>query len=441
MAFAAILSSCEDPSSIGLELDPNLNQIGVSYIEIPLSSSVVLLDTVSTTNTGVLLYGYEQDDFFGKTEAIGYTRLFFNREIAPPKEKAVLDSVKFNISFSDVMASGFDSPKTINIHLLKEQIRDVNYLNSDSIEYEPSPSFRVVVDFRAKRDTIVNFKVDNATTRRIFEELKRGNITSDIFAFREFLPGLAFKGEEGENSIFTTRIGNSTGMIFYFKNEGDTVSRAYPIASGVNFNLARHFNQVKTDASGTPTEVISTPRVEYNLGQYSGGKSLRGLVVKLITTPLDGFLDTLENVTFNQVILELGIKPRSIDVRRPPQFHLMYFTNETNEILKRLDGFPMAVLADGTIQFDPVTGEPFFPSSNPSSWRPALLAADIQRKVYSQIITSHLNSVYRKQIPRRDFLLYPGSPGIDEMVFSLRDYVIDNREVKLRIFYSRTRIL
>jgi hypothetical protein len=431
-----IATSCEDPSNIGLELDPENNQIGVFYQEISLSASVVLQDSLSTTNSGVLVYGNEESDFFGKTESIGYTRLFFNRDIARPKENAILDSVRFLFNMREVLTADTINPKTINVHLLTEQIRDVDYYNFSSVAYEPTPSFSATFDFTDRQDTIVSTKIDNALTQEIFDELKDGRYFQDIFSFREFLPGLAFKAEEGENVGFSTVIGNNTGFIFYFKNEGDTVSRAYPIATGINFNLARHFSQVINDPTGTPIEVVTEPTTSYDLGQYAGGKSTFGMYVKLDMSPLDEFLDTLENANFNQVTLEMGPVVNFSADRLPPQFHIMFFTNETNEVLFRTDGLPMAVQPEGRVQVDPVTSEPIY------SDQPALLAFINNEKFYRQFITSHVNALYRKKMPRRDFLLYPAVSTQDRnFIQSLKDYVIDQNTIKMKIFYSRSRSL
>lgn len=430
--IAAILSSCEDPSNIGLELDPNNNQIGVSYIEIPLSADVVQRDSIYTTNAGVVQYGRSENDFFGITEAIGYSRLFFNRDVARPREGARLDSVKLNISFREVIAEELQTPKKLSIHLLQEQIQDKDYYTFDGLAYDPAPTFEATIDFRAKQDTIVTLPVDNAFTDLVFEELVDGRYFGDIFSFREFLPGLVFKGEDAS---FSTRVGNNTGLIFYYTNDGDTISRAYPIATGLNFNLARHFTQTVIDRTGTPTEVVQEKNKAYNLGQYAGGKSTYGMVMKLNTSPLDQFLDTLENVTFNQVILEFGPLVSDTSANYPPQFLKMFFTNETNQILVRKDGLPMMVQQDGTQQVDLVTGEPAY------SDRPAILAHLRDENIYRQFLTSHMNAVYRGQIPRRDFLLFPGTAQTDDFANSLREYQVDQSKIKLRIFYSKGRTL
>lgn len=438
-----IATSCEDPSNIGLELDPENNQIGVFYQEISLSASVVLEDSLSTTNTGVIIYGNEESDFFGKTESIGYTRLFFNRDIARPKENAVLDSVRFLINMREVLTTDTINPKTINIHLLTEQIRDVDNFNFSSVAYEPTPSFSAKFDFTNRQDTIVSTKINNALTQEIFAELKNGRYFQDIFSFREFLPGLAFKAEEGENVGFSTLIGNNTGFIFYFKNEGDTVSRAYPIATGINFNSARHFSQVINDPTGTPLEVVTEKSKAYKLDDFVGSKSTMGLHVKLDLSPLDAFLDTLINVNFNQVTLEMGPLV-DFSVSESPLTLIPYFTNETNQQLFRTDlvpPFPLIVQPDGSPQVEAATGKPA------AAFGAAHLSLSNNLKTYNQFLTSHINAVYRKKLNRTDFLLIPGFVSGQSQTISvdykanLKEYVVGQNTIKLKIFYSRSRSL
>jgi len=438
-----IATSCEDPSNIGLELDPENNQIGVFYQEISLSASVVMEDSLSTTNTGVLVYGNEESAFFGKTESIGYSRLFFNRDLARPRENAVLDSVRFLFNIREVLTADTINPKTINVHLLTEQIRDVDYFNFSSVAYEPTPSFSATFDFTDRQDTIVSTKINNILTEEMFAELKNGRYFQDIFAFREFLPGLAFKAEEGENVGFSTSVGNNTGFIFYFKNEGDTISRAYPIATGINFNLARHFSQVINDPTGTPIEVVTDKNKAYILPDFVGSKSTMGLQLKLDLSPIDIFLDTLSNVNFNQVTLELGPLV-NFSINESPITLIPYFTNETNLRLSRTDidpPFPLFVQQDGSVQVDIATSDPV------AAFGAAHLFLTNNLKSYNQLLTSHINAVYRKKLKRTDFLLIPGFVNGQSRTISidykanLKEYVVRQNNIKLKIFYSRGRSL
>ena len=104
-----VLGGCSDPATLGLELAPQNNQIGVFYKEIPLNAQVVLLDSFNTTNAGILIVGDEEDTYFGKTRSTAFTRLYIEQGTSRPTATAVLDSVFFN--FSTVSVNGTDLDK------------------------------------------------------------------------------------------------------------------------------------------------------------------------------------------------------------------------------------------------------------------------------------------------------------------------------------------
>lgn len=436
-----IATSCEDPSNIGLELDPNSNQIGVFYQEIPLSATVVQPDSIFTTNTGYLLAGHDEDDFFGKTEAIAYSRLLLPDSL--PRESAKLDSVKFFFRVNSVLTRDINTPKTLRVHLLEEQIQDVQYFTFSQVKFQETPLFQGSFNFSARQDTIVSLNVTNGFTRNLFDAMKAKTAFENIFTFRNFLPGIAITGLEAEKSSFTMFAGSNTGFRFYYSYEGDTVSKQVSIPTGRTSGLARHFNQIKNDPTGTPTAQVVEKNVAYDLGGRVGSKAGLGMLVKLNTAPLQAFLDTLENVTFNQVLLKTGPLETNISTYLPIRTQVMFFTNQTNEVLFRNDGRWMAVQRDNAPQYDELTNEPAF------SNRPSLLVHNTELNIFNQSLTSHVSAIYRKRIRRYDLLFYPASINentqvIDQIVLqdmkgSLRQYVMNGNNIVLQIYYSKTR--
>lgn len=441
-----IASSCADPSTIGLELDPNNNQIGVSFVEIPLSASVVLQDSLMTTNPRTFVFGSDESDFFGKTEARTYTRLFFNREIPRPAANAVLDSIKFNFNVGSVLADELDTEKTVRVHSLKEQLQDIVYYNFNFLEYDPEHFLEAKLDLSTRQDTIISVKAENDFTKKIFEDLKEGSAFQDIFTFRDYLPGIVFTGAENENASLSLIPGSNTGMVFFYRNAGDTVSRAYPIATGVNNNLARHFNQVKRNPEGTPTDALKETWVEYDLDGRVGAMNNTGIVIKIDMSPLDAFIDTLQNVTFNQVTLQLGPVVNVTDTRRPPQFLELAFTNDANRFIISNEGLIISIQPDTGTQFDPITGGPFVNQGQ----APGLLVLNPENNKYDLFITRHVGAIYSRKIQRQDLILWPSYRTVrqggaieirDEYRQSLRSYIFNSNDVKLKIYYSTTRVL
>jgi hypothetical protein len=192
-AFLTLLSlgACSDPATIGLELAPQNNQIGVFYKEIALDAQVILLDSFNTTNVGVLIVGDEEDPYFGKTKSTAYTRLYIEQGSERPRADALLDSVFFTLSTVSVNGSNLDQKKKYSIHLLNQPLLDTLYYNFSRLPYNPDPIAEVEVLFKDTKDTIINAPLKQAAADEIFGKLKRGQEFDNLFSFRRYLPGVA----------------------------------------------------------------------------------------------------------------------------------------------------------------------------------------------------------------------------------------------------------
>ena len=447
MAFGAILflfliSSCSDPATVGIELAPGNNQIGVVFEEFELPAEVVLLDSFNTTNQPVLVVGEEEDDFFGKSSAYGYSRLNINIDgNQRPEEKAVLDSVLFSVDIVNVDGVNLNQPKYFSIHKLTEPILDTLYYNFDELSYEADPFSSAEIVFGEETDSLASFMVNEEFAEEIFSKLKSGLEFNDLFTFRDYFPGIAVKGREGDNTTISIRVGGSTGIkVYYRDDESDTLSRVYNISS----MSSRSFNGLKSDRSGTPTEIVTETNKAYDVGPKVGMKSMLGMIIKLDTSPFDAFLDTLGGITFNQVVLEIGEIDNQPDTQIPPDALIMNFTDASNKILKTSTGIPYTVQADGQVQV--FTDENGVLVPNTSS--PTALFYNTKDRVYRQFITSHVNALFRGNLTRKDWLLYadvpitnpplPNSSG-DDFKRSLRQFVVNKNKVKVKVIYSKSR--
>jgi len=346
------ISACSDPSEI--ILDPDNNQIGGFYTEIPISASLVLLDSFNTTRPGLLVAGVDVSPFFGRTESIAYSRLSFNPGGTPPTDKAIFDSAKFNLNIVGLTGLNLNQPKTFKVHRLLEPIQDTTYYNFNQLLFEE----KTIAEgsFLLKADTVnaVSMDLEEELALDFFNKLKSNDpVFNDVFAFRDYFPGITITGNPEEQAAASIAPGSGTGISLFYHYEGDTVSTAYPI----NTIQSRYFNQVKSDRSGTATELITDAQVAYDIpGDLIGSKANLGLVIKLDMEPLSEFLDTLENVTFNQFSLDRGPLENFPDSKQPIQNMMLYFSNENNDFLERIDGQRIPVQAEGQTQVEGVDG-------------------------------------------------------------------------------------
>lgn len=429
-----VLNSCSDPSNVGLQLAPENNQIGVFFEEFELEAAVVLLDSFNTTNQGVLVVGDEDDPYFGNTKGTGYTRLFINSALERPRTDAILDSIIFTMDVVSVNGSDLDQPKRFTVHRLTEPLRDTLYYNFDALSFDSQPLAAADVTFFDTKDSTLRIPVTEEFSLELFGKLQRGLEFNDLFSFREYLPGVALQIEEGANTTTGVSAGLQTGFQVYYSYQGDTVSLQYPITSA----SSRSFNGVKSNRMGTPTAVVQEPQVAYQTGSKLGMKSNLGFVIKVDTSPFDAFLDTLQGITFNQIILEVGEIDEFPEGQNPISTMVIYFTDDTNEILTReINGQPQPL----TVQQDGQPQVAFDEDGNvgPAIITPAELVYDQTQEKYLVQITSYSNAIYRDQIMRKDWLFYGNAPrtGGDNFKRSFRQFVVDNNKIKVRVIYSK----
>lgn len=406
------------------------------FEEFDLPAQVVLMDSFNTTNQGFLVVGEEEDEFFGKTSATGYSRLYIDTRAKRPDATAILDSVRFNLRVANVDGTDLlDQAKTLSVHKLQEAIQDTLYYNFDALAYDPQPFSSGEFVMGEKKDSTLSFAVDTVFANDIFSKMKLGVEFSDIFSFREYFPGIAVKGKVGDNSGFSIAAGSSTGMSVFYHYEGDTASTKYSMTTA----SSRSFNGIKSDRSGSSIASVQDPNVAYDLGSKVGMKAGLGLVIKLDTSPFDAFLDTIVGITFNQAIFEIGEIDISKEDSPPIPNMIMYFTDDNNKILRRgSDNQPITIQEDGKPQVE-ITDESG--NTQPSVFSPAIIGYSSNTKTYQVGLTSYINALYRKNLTRRDWLLYGNSSLStgDDFKRSLRQMIVGKSKIKVKIIYSKIR--
>jgi len=436
-AFFALLllGACSDPATVGIELAPQNNQIGVYYKEITLDAQVVLLDSFNTTNAGILVVGDEEDPYFGKTRSTAYTRLHIEQGSQRPTAVAVLDSVFFNLSTVSVNGSDLDKKKKYSVHLLTKPLEDTLYYNFSKLPYEASPIATIELAFKTTKDTLLKAPINPVFAGEVFGKLKKGNEFDNLFNFRKYIPGVAIVPRAGDNTTAGFSLGGNTGITFYYHNTGDTTKLKYTIST---FS-SRSFNGIESDRSGTPTEVVNQYKKSFSTGNVVGMKSGLGLALRVDTRPIDAFLDTLSGIVFNQVNLQLGPIETQSDGNKPISGMVMKMVDSQNRVLlSSINKAELHVQGDGQAQVvadekGNVVPNNFFPSS-------AIIGYDATTKTQRVGISSYFNALYKDQLKRTDWLLYAITPSTgDDFKRSLRQFKVNRNQLKITVIYSKTK--
>jgi hypothetical protein len=440
LAFSALLSvilisSCSEPATVGLDLAPGNNQIGVFYQEFELPAEMILLDSFNTTNSSVLLAGNEADPFFGKTQSIGYSRVYIDVTDARPRTDAILDSVFFDIAVTGADGVDLSSPKKLSVHKLTETFLDTLYFNFDHLGYETSPIASGQFLLTNSTDSVFRLPLERNFALELFEKMKRGSEFDNLFNFRSYFKGIAVKGVDENNSTTIVSLGFKTGIFTYFHYEGDTVPSMYEITTA----SSRSFNGIYSDRSGTPLEVIKERGKSYKVGNTVGMKATAGFSIKLDTSPIDVFLDSLNRVTFNQVVLELGEINSQAETHRPLQAFTMIMLDQNDAPLKStITNSNLYIQRDGQPQTQTDSNGNVVPSNTFTG--AAEFLYNSTNKIYAQGLTSHVNALYREQLQRTNWNLYGTGPSIsgDAYKRSLRQFTVDKSKIKVKVIFSKT---
>jgi len=436
-----LISSCSDPATVGLELAPGNNQIGVFYQEFSLDAQMVLVDSFNTTNSNVLVVGNESDDLFGKTQSTGYTRLHIEATQKRPTAEAILDSMFFNMSIMSVNGSNLDQPKRYSIHKLTQPILDTLYHNFDELAYQESAFAELDFTFGEVKDSVVQISLDEEFQDELFQKMKEGLEFNSLIHFRNYFPGIAINAREGDNATIGVGVGANTGITAFYHVAGDTISKRYEITT----RSSRNFTGVKSDRSGTPTDVITEHGKAYDVGSTVGMKAALGMALRIDTSPLDAFLDTLSGVTFNQVYFNVGEIENFDEDNNPISGMVMMFVDNNNDpILSTVNKGALYVQADLAAQVVLDADGKKVPSTVYTS--SAVLAYDSEKETYQAGVTSHVNAIYRGDIQRQNWLLYatfPSTPSMpssgDEFKRSLRQYKVNKDKITMKVIYSKSR--
>jgi hypothetical protein len=361
--------------------------------------------------------------------------LYIEQGSERPKSEAILDSVFFNFSTVSVNGTDLDKKKKYAVHLLAKPLEDTLYYNFSKLPYQPNPIAELEIAYKTAKDTLLKAPLNAVLAGEIFAKLKRGNEFDNLFNFRKYLPGVAIVPRAGDNTTSGFSLGGNTGITFHYHNTGDTTKLTYKITT---FS-SRSFNGVESDRRGTPTAVVTDYLKSYSTGAIVGMKSGLGLAIRLDTSPLDAFLDTIKGVVFNQVTLQMGQIEDQYEGQKPISGMVMKFIDSKNQVLlSSINQAELHVQGDGQVQV--IEDEKGNKVPNNSFLSSALINYETISKLQRAGISSYMNSLYKKELQRKDLLLYAITPNTgDDFKRSLRQFKVNKDKVVMTVIYSKTK--
>ena len=439
LVFLSALFSCEDPSTLGIGLIDDNDDVDVLYAEIPLQTKIVKLDSIETSNRGIMMTGDYFDTDFGDLKVQSYLR------VLPPSSTPQIpgtvveaDSVKMDFRISYFFGEGTVEHQ-LSIHQLSEQLDPEEvYYSFDSTPTEPT-SISDTTFMVSDSDTLVSLNL-NSIKDELFEALKVYQADSAGSAdFLEKFKGYSFiSGAPGSAILGFNNAHSESTMSLYYTTSDTSVNT-------ISLRYSSYYNQIVADYTGTELEGIE---LLTDFEPISGRTYLQagaGLVPRIDFQAYYDFIDndTAGTIVINKAELVMDELQGLDGSILPPSQISFYFADENNQeiIVGEEIQFP------GTIQQDQVyitavrnNFDPF--NTSIRSVRAQYDTTDIQ---YKPEITLFLQFIHDEAFQRDDIDRVLSMPySFVEAPTSVRDigrnldrFLTDPGNVRLEIFYTR----
>jgi hypothetical protein len=315
--FTAILFSCEeDLNLLGFRGDDQ--RFKVYYAEIPVPSSVLLLDSVRSMNylsteTTRLLVGSYSDPLLGEVTAKGFAQFRATDISSFIPENAIYDSAILQLRF-DFYNYGTNGPTPLelSIHeLTSEMPLDELYFSNTDIPYNPTPiatdslGIDQVLFDKELNDTdadslvVVSVKLDQNFGQRLFDAINPEDENFTNFnLFKNRFKGLAFVPTVADKIVGISNTSNSFLTVYY--HVGEAVGSRIFLFSAVN-----SFSNITSNRSSTELSALTNYHEEFLPPTNRYVQSGVGIATKLDFSGFYDLIDDYPNVVINSVELAI----------------------------------------------------------------------------------------------------------------------------------------
>ena len=474
LAVALFFFSCEDETSTLGYKNPN-SKFKVSYVEIPIESSVVLRDSLRTSNFSYsgepnrFLVGSYNDEVFGQVTTTAFTQYFPATPGFKVSSTAVYDSVTLQLGF-DLYHYGSTSttPQTISVYELDDSIRVSTgkyYFNNSEIPYSTvigSTSFSVdpaKFDEYAKSaddsDTLitVTLPLDFEFGHRIFNSnIKyRDEVDSTFKTYRKFVQefkGVAIKSDVADKVLGISPLSQSSIIIHYHDATEDSLFFT------LNFSSLLGFNQIKSDRTGTELEPVNDYFVDAL--QESDKRYIQsgvGILTKLDFGKFYEFTDTVPYALINSAELTIESVESSLSYAPPSVLSLRLMNDNTKRMKKFSTTNPQD--AKDIVAFDQLLrvdlgfqNSPAVVDSDSVMFaldRTLIMTYSSEENKYSMglsLFLQQLASPLDDRTKYRTFLLHPAAesssiPAAESGLKTVNRVVFPKDKIKLKVFYTK----
>ncbi|MDW7694767.1 DUF4270 family protein [Flammeovirgaceae bacterium SG7u.111] len=334
-------TSCGTTNRIGLELQGDNLIEGTFFTDsLEVKTSIVLLDSINTSDTRYTLVGRYADEKFGETSAQGFMQLILPTEdsaLVFGSDDAVFDSIVFSLPLAEIFGDT-NLPVTYEVHELAEQLDTTVYYHSEKIEnVKPELLGEKTYDFSqdSLRRLIIRLSDDFGT--KIFNE-SGNSVLQFQDEFEAFINGIRLRPKEGDKGHLLALRPYTTGAVaylrVYYSEPGDTVSSYKTIGFGRAFhNIENDFSESKYLSGLTKDNPIPTSETNNELYIQEG----IGIATKIEFPGLENLI-TDQLAVVNRAELFFSPPPSTVDDHATPPADLIFLLPNSDGSLNAEDG-------------------------------------------------------------------------------------------------------
>ena len=325
-----LFASCENISTIGLEVDPNSTVEGALVDTLTVSSRTMMDDATNTRSLIRYPLGYLKDPIFGTTEAsiavaVGLPNASFSFGTTPTIDSAVLV-----LNYSGEFYGDSTQVYTISVNQLTNNLQnEENYLSNKVYPTNslvigtktgrlfPTSKYKITDVIAGGKDTLksvtpqIRIKLDNAYIQNNIVGLGEEVLKSDM-TFKNFFKGLHVQVSNptgnGAMMFFDLSTTNSNLSLYYKKSNTtttpakiDTAIANFPIGNGTHSVAA----SVKHNYVGTAIETqLNNPNQQYAVTYL---QPLIGLKNKISFPSLEKFSASTGKIVVNKAELVIDL--------------------------------------------------------------------------------------------------------------------------------------
>ncbi|HXH99688.1 MAG TPA: DUF4270 domain-containing protein [Sphingobacteriaceae bacterium] len=347
-----IFSACNNPDSIGLEVDPQYAINGIFVDTFAIRSNTVTEDTVSTVSLKKYPLGYIKDPVFGTTEANIALSLALPGDNQTFGTKPTLDSAVLVLRYADFNGDSLQSAYKINVHQLQKKLdANVRYSNRSVFNFNNTvigtKLVRVSLRDSVNVKEIVKGKPDVAKNKapQVRIPISSSFITNNFLnaasanfvnntAFTDFIKGLYVTIDKTQSTgtggilFFDLASDNASALEIYYKSESgasvDTTMLNFKISGNAIAPVAAN---VFHNYTGTPVQTqLNNPNQQFATTYVQG---LAGLRTK-VNFPSLTSLKSLGNITINKAELVIDVEGGAVPFT-PIRRLILYRTDIANQ--------------------------------------------------------------------------------------------------------------